>query len=88
MNRIAPTVIIDSREQAPLAFANLPSEVGTLDTGDYSIRGLEHLVAVERKSLDDLLGIVGRDRQRFRRELQRLRGFRYRLWSLKRTRQR
>ena len=76
--KISPVVVIDSREQTPWQFENLPSELATLDTGDYSIRGLTHLVSVERKSLDDLLGCVGRERDRFKRELQRLRAYRFR----------
>ncbi len=75
----SPAIVVDSREQAPLVFANLPSEVGTLDTGDYSVRGLEHVIAVERKSLPDLLACVGRERDRFKRELQRMRAYRFRL---------
>ena len=75
---IQPTIIIDTREQTPWAFENLPTEREALDSADYSIRGLEHLVAVERKSLDDLLACVGRERDRFKRELQRLRGYRFR----------
>jgi len=74
-----PTIIIDTREQHPLDFPNLPATVGTLDTGDYSIVGLTHLVAVERKSIDDLLACIGRERARFKRELQRLRAYRFRL---------
>ena len=76
--KIAPTIIIDSREQRAWKFENLPSESGTLGTGDYSIGGLTHLIAVERKSLPDLLACVGRERDRFKRELQRLRGYRFR----------
>ena len=51
---ISPVIIIDTREQIPWEFRDLPTEPGTLDTGDYSVSGLEHLIAVERKSLDDL----------------------------------
>ncbi len=76
---VQPTIIIDTREQCPLEFANVLSEPGTLDTGDYSVRGLTHLVAVERKSLDDLLACCGYERARFKRELQRLRAYRFRL---------
>lgn len=76
--KIEPTIIVDSREQTPWKFSNLPTEPGSLATGDYSVRGLEHLIAVERKSLDDLLANVGRERARFCRELQRLRAFRFR----------
>lgn len=66
------TAVIDSREQRPLDLSPLKSKVGTLDTGDYSARGLEHIVRIERKSLPDLIGCVGRDRDRFDREVQRL----------------
>lgn len=67
--------IIDSREQTPLDLEPLTTITSTLPTGDYSIRGLEHVVAIERKSLDDLVGCVGRDRERFDREVQRLLAF-------------
>ena len=73
------TIIIDTREQRPLHFKALPTTRGTLETGDYSIVGLTHCIAVERKSLDDLLACVGRERDRFTRELQRLRAYRFRL---------
>jgi ERCC4-type nuclease len=64
--------VVDSREQAPLCLSPLQTITGTLATGDYSVRGLEHVVAVERKSLGDLLSCVGRERDRFDREVQRL----------------
>ncbi len=76
---VTPTIMIDTREQTPFTFANMAAKLGTLDTGDYSIEGLTHLIAIERKSLQDLLGCVGRDRDRFKRELQRLRAYPYRL---------
>jgi ERCC4-type nuclease len=64
--------IIDSREQTPLVLDPLQTVTSTLLTGDYSIKGLEHIVVVERKSLADLVGCVGSDRDRFEREVQRL----------------
>lgn len=66
------TAIIDTREQTPLDLAPLQTAPGTLDTGDYSIVGLEHVVRIERKSLGDLVACVGRERERFDREVQRL----------------
>ena len=69
------TAIIDTREQMPLDLAPLGVTVGTLDTGDYSLLGCEHVVRIERKSLPDLIGCVGRDRDRFEREVQRLLAF-------------
>ena len=69
-------IIIDTREQLPYAFASeyyegTTTERDTLTVGDYSLAGLTDLVAVERKSLDDLLGCLTRERERFERELQR-----------------
>ncbi len=69
------TAVIDTREQEPLDLAPLQVERGTLATGDYSIRGLEHVISLERKSLPDLLGCIGRDRERFEREVMRLQAY-------------
>jgi ERCC4-type nuclease len=63
-------IIIDTREQRPYEFKT-PAIKGTLDTGDYSIAGLEHLVAIERKTLPDLIGCLCSGRERFKRELHR-----------------
>lgn len=48
-----PPIVIDSREKAPLVFGDYPTLRAKLDAGDYSLVGLEHLVAVERKSKED-----------------------------------
>ena len=77
--KIEPVIVIDSREQCPLVFDTMPTEVGCLNTGDYSVKYLSHLITVERKSLDDLLACVGRERSRFKNELQRLQAYRFRL---------
>ncbi len=69
-----PVIVIDTREQAPYAFdaARAQSIRAALPAGDYSLAGLETVVAVERKSLDDLVATVIRGRDRFHRELKRL----------------
>ena len=72
-------ILIDTREQLPFAFSgksfeDVTTEAGSLPTGDYSLAGLTDLVAVERKSLDDLAQCLGRERDRFERELVRARG--------------
>jgi DNA excision repair protein ERCC-4 len=73
-----PAIVIDSREQQPLSFSRLPTTRGTLLTGDYSVLGLQELFVIERKSVSDLVGCcVGQNRERFERELHRLRGFRF-----------
>ena len=69
-------IVIDTREQTPLDFGPYDCEVvrGGLVTGDYAVHGIESLAAVERKSEDDLLGCLTRERSRFERELARSRG--------------
>jgi DNA excision repair protein ERCC-4 len=69
------TAVVDTREQLPLQDLDLRTVTGTLATGDYSIVGLEHVVCVERKSLADLVMCVGRERDRFERCVQRMRGY-------------
>ena len=69
------TIIVDSREQRPFAFQHeryaATVEAGTLAVGDYSLAGLEDKVAVERKELPDLVQCLGREWERFERELAR-----------------
>lgn len=73
-----PVIIIDTREQAEYSFdPQLAATVRrALPAGDYSVVGLEGEVAVERKSLDDFVSTVIHARQRFRRELSKLAGYR------------
>ena len=65
-----PTIIIDTREQLPYDFA-AESTRAALKTGDYSLAGMESLVAIERKSLDDFVSCITAGRSRFERELCR-----------------
>lgn len=66
------TAIIDTREQNPLDLSPLMVRAGNLDTGDYALAAAPDAIRIERKSLDDLIGCVGRDRERFDREVARL----------------
>lgn len=70
------TVVIDSREKTPLSFEikglKIPTQIGSMPTGDYTLLHLEDEICIERKSLPDLLGCIGRDRIRFEKELHRL----------------
>lgn len=68
------TFIVDTREQRPwdleslgLSFVN-----AGLNTGDYSIKGYENSLTIERKSLDDIVGCCGKSRERFEKELHRM----------------
>ena len=69
-------ILIDTREQRPYEFEN-SSELGTLNIGDYSIFGLENHIAIERKELNDLIGCLTTDRDRFERELFKGRSLNY-----------
>ena len=64
-------VIIDTREQAEYGF-DCPTIRRKLDAGDYSVAGLESVVAVERKSLPDFVHTVIHDLDRFRAEMVKL----------------
>ena len=68
-------IVVDSREQCPFPLTHERYEAktkqGALTVGDYSLAGLEDKVAVERKSLPDLVACLGRERERFERELMR-----------------
>ena len=69
------TAIVDSREQLPWDLSPMKTETAGLSVGDYSIKGLESVVAIERKSLADLVACCGGERDRFQKELDRLRGW-------------
>ena len=67
-------IVIDTREQEPLAFERLTSVRGTLQTGDYSVAACRNLFSIERKTVPDLVGCsMGKNLERFERELHRLR---------------
>jgi DNA excision repair protein ERCC-4 len=71
-------VIVDTREKNPYSFSSrVSTQRGTLRSGDYSLLGLESTIAVERKSLADLVNTVIGNRDRWRRELARLWGYRF-----------
>jgi DNA excision repair protein ERCC-4 len=71
------TFLIDSREQAPFRFEGCRTIRVGLEAGDYSVAGLERVVAVERKSLEDLLACLTVGRERFERELMKARPYRF-----------
>lgn len=66
--------VIDTREQLPLDLL-LPWERGTVACGDYTVRGLEHMVTVERKSLTDAVLCAGRERTRFDGCVKRMKSY-------------
>lgn len=78
-----PVVLVDTREQAPMDFGRFDNwfagaKPATLETGDYSIQGMESLVTLERKSLNDLVSTLMHNRPRFFRQLERMQAYPYR----------
>lgn len=78
-----PVALVDTREQTPFPLAaNHPNWFGgeqrvTLEAGDYSVEGMESLLALERKTLSDAIHCTMSDRIRFIRACERLSVFRW-----------
>lgn len=75
------TIIQDSREQHPLNISFFTSSClieRKLDTGDYTIEGLEDKLFIDRKATTAELAMnIGSDWVRFKAELERTRSFKY-----------
>jgi len=73
-------LVVDTREQDAL-FKKPPKGLlmvrDTLEVGDYSLKGFEGKVTLERKTILDLLNCLGNDRERFKRELERMKEFEF-----------
>lgn len=77
-----PIAIVDTREQLPLSFARFPNWIAgerrdTVPVGDYTVEGMEDLLALERKSLEDLVGTLTHSRERFIRMCEKLACLKY-----------
>jgi ERCC4-type nuclease len=67
---------VDTREQLPFFLSNPPKGLTitriTLSEGDYSIRGFEKDIIIERKNILDFLGSISNRREEFKAELKRM----------------
>jgi DNA excision repair protein ERCC-4 len=69
-------VAVDSREQRPWTFGDsVPVLTKALPAGDYAPLGFESQCAIERKSIGDFVGCITYQRERFVRELERLKTY-------------
>jgi ERCC4-type nuclease len=87
-----PVVLIDTREQLPYSFDAYGNWIGgtaltTLNTGDYSIQGMQDLIALERKTLNDVVRSLMADRGRFLRMIDRMGSFKYKCLLIEASRQ-
>lgn len=85
-----PTLIIDTREKTPWDFegdddfAEVVYE--KLDGGDYSIRGLEDIIVIERKAtVDELFANFSKDKKRIKAEFDRLADHRFKIMVIEAT---
>ena len=73
-------LVVDTREQDNL-FRHPPKGLltirDTLRAGDYSCRGFENAISIERKNLLDFYGSIGNGRDRFKRELELLKNYQW-----------
>ena len=77
------TVIKDTREQDGWFFSPYDRcsgmEVSTMKTGDYTIKGYEDLVCVERKgSVTEIATNLGKKKKTFQAEMERMKAFDFR----------
>jgi len=77
------TVIKDTREKDGWIFSPYDMcdgmEVNTLHTGDYTLRGFEDVVCVERKaSVSEIAINLGKKKKAFYNEMERMRDFNFR----------
>ena len=77
------TVIKDTREKDGWIFSPYDMcdgmEVNTLHTGDYTLRGFEDVVCVERKaSVSEIATNLGKKKKAFYNEMKRMRDFNFR----------
>lgn len=79
------TAIVDHREKLPYNLFPMTEEQAELKCGDYSIKGLERYISVERKSGSDYLMCVGQERERFDHERQRMMAYPHRLLVIEAT---
>jgi DNA excision repair protein ERCC-4 len=71
-----PVILVDNREKQPLVFGDaVDTEVVYLPVADYSIKGMTDRVAIERKKLQELVGMCGNDRERLMTQVENLRAF-------------
>jgi hypothetical protein len=78
------TIIIDTREQTPWEFEHYTTANHKLDTGDYSIQGLEHIFTIERKkSVSEIANNI--TEPRFKDVLDRLQKFQHKFILLEFT---
>lgn len=81
------TIIKDTREQQGYYFTKYENCMGMidkkLDTGDYTIEGLEDILCVERKASPEEIALnFGKNKTTFLKEVERMQSFKYKIMLL------
>ena len=76
------TVIKDTREQNGWSFSQYDKcagmEIGTLHTGDYTLKGFEDVICIERKACASEIAMnLGRKKKPFQAEMERMRDYEF-----------
>lgn len=79
-----PTILVDSREKLPWQFDTDEDfeaiEFCKLDAGDYSLKGMEHIISIERKAnVDELFSNFTKNKERIHAEFERLKDHKIRV---------
>jgi ERCC4-type nuclease len=87
---LKPVIIVDTREKRPWGFEGDEAFEGVafekLDVGDYSIRGMEHIVCVERKAGGDELFVnFTKHKERFHAEFERMADHKHKILVIEET---
>ena len=85
-----PTLVVDTRERIPFDYEGdeeFEAIVHTkLDAGDYSLKGLEHLIVIERKAnADELFNNFTQNKDRIYAEFERLRGHKIKIMMIEQS---
>lgn len=77
------TIIVDTREKSGYSFKEYANCAGMirkkLDTGDYSIEGLEDIICIERKSsIEEIANNLTESTKRLDREIDRMDSYKHR----------
>ena len=70
-------IIQDTREQTPYIFRGYDTIIKKLLVADYSIQGMDNRIVIERKSLADAYGTIGKGRERFVKQLAIMSDYEY-----------
>lgn len=85
-----PIVLVNTREQIPFEFTNHSNWIADtkrqkFGAGDYSVVGMDNLLALERKTLTDLITTLMQHRKRFFKLCEKLAKYRWRALLIEAT---